>query len=125
MPTGDTFPYWEAVITLAGFGLLWWKTGKDAGKSEQANTNTKERVDKLAEDMNTLETEVDLWAAREYCTPVSCKDRQDMCQQHTWDRLMLALEKRDRDFDKKFATICSGITEIKSRLPRRSDFEHQ
>lgn len=46
---------------------------------------------------------------------MTAKDQQH-CQQHLTDSLLLAIEKRDREFDRKFSSICQGIGEIKAEL---------
>jgi hypothetical protein len=52
----------------------------------------------------------------DYITGVEHDKMQLSCRQHITDTLLLALEKRDREFDKKFSTICQGLTEIKTEI---------
>ncbi len=54
----------------------------------------------------------------DYISKDDLRDSQLMCQAHLWDKLMLALEKRDRDFDNKFSKICGGIQRIEEEVKR-------
>lgn len=100
----NDFAYWKELAGLVGFALLWWKNGRSVG-------NVEEKVIHAIEDVKILKD-------AEYCTKEDCRNCQTACQERTWDRLMLALEKRDREFDRKFAHICQGIGEIKAELKK-------
>lgn len=52
----------------------------------------------------------------DYITNVEHEKMQAVCQRHITDALMLSMEKRDREFDRKFSQICQGIAEIKVEL---------
>lgn len=96
--------YWKEIATVLGFGALWFKSGRDVGNFEQKVLNVEKKVDAITKS--------------EYCTKEDCESCREQCQQHTWDKFLLAIEKRDREFDRKFSQICQGITEIKSELKR-------
>jgi hypothetical protein len=87
--------YWKEIAAVLGFGALWFKSGREVGNIEQ-------QIKKIAD--------------KEYCTKEDCETCRTQCQTHTWDKLLLALEKRDRDFDKKFMNICGGIQRIEQKL---------
>ena len=101
--------YWKELVTICGFGLLWWKNGRAVGQIEQSfkqvadeSCKTKQRLDGLT-----------------IVTPDYCEECQKHCQERTWDKFLLAIEKRDREFDRKFSAICQGISEIKTEVRRK------
>jgi hypothetical protein len=87
--------YWKEIAAVLGFGALWFDSGRRAGNLEQKITQL---------------------ANKEYCTKEDCESCREQCQTHTWDKFLLAIEKRDREFDKKFMSICSGIQRIEQKL---------
>jgi hypothetical protein len=93
---------WQWVVFFCGLVATGAYAGRKAGKAEQA-------VSEVIGDVERIKAE-------KYCTEDDCTKCQARCQQHTWDKLLLALEKRDRDFDRKFSTICQGIAEIKAEI---------
>lgn len=106
LPSGDHVKATEGVLhwlfyigSLVGIG---WASGRKAGKAEAIALGA---VDEL----ETLK-------AKGFVTRSELAASQNHCQEHTWDKLLLALEKRDREFDRKFSTICQGISEIKSKV---------
>lgn len=101
-PNGNDFSYWKELLTLTGFGFLWWKNGREVGKVEQTVTTTAAKVKSIEES--------------EYCTKDECDRCRVQCRESINDKLMLALEKRDREFDRKFSHICQGISEIKAEI---------
>lgn len=106
MPTtGQDFAYWKEIAVVIGFALLWFKNGREVGKVEQIVSQSAETIEEIKK--------------KEYCTKQDCEECQERCQKHTWDRLLLALEKRDREFDRKFSHICQGIAEIKAEVKQR------
>lgn len=117
MPTGQDFPsYWREIMAGAAFVLLWWKQGRDAGKNEQKVETAMEAATNAAEGVKKLKIHID---DQEYCSREECDRCRVQCRESINDKLMLALEKRDREFDRKFSQICQGISEIKSALPRQ------
>lgn len=93
---------WQWFVFLAGLVITGAYAGRKAGQAEQA-------VSEVVNDVSKIKAE-------RYCTEEDCKERQAQCQEHTWDKLLLALEKRDRDFDRKFSTICQGQQRIEQKL---------
>ena len=117
MPAGTDFPsYWKELMAGAAFVLLWWKQGRDSGKTEQKADTAMEAAINAVEGVKKLKSHVD---DQEYCSRDECERCRIQCRESINDKLMLALEKRDRDFDRKFSQICQGIAEIKSELKRQ------
>ena len=108
MEVDNDFSYWKEIASVLGFGVLWWKSGREAGKVEQT-------VKHIAEETASLKRHLEGVSS---VTPEFCDECQKRCQERTWDRFLLAIEKRDREFDKKFSHICQGLTEIKAEIRR-------
>ena len=95
---------WEWIVFFAGLiGLGCW-TGWKASKTDS-------RVDAMEEKLSDIHDQ-------EYLPRKEFDNLQKQCQEHTWDKFLLALEKRDREFDRKFAVICHGISAIKAEVKR-------
>lgn len=72
------------------------------------------RVEGIAEEVHELKE-------AEFLPKSECGSKQGACQDNTWNKIMLALEKRDREFDKKFATICAGIARVEQKVDSLKD----
>lgn len=108
LPNGDHVKATEGVIhwlfylgSLVGIG---WASGRKAGKAEAVALDA-------IKSANEMETKAASFVTQEELKAFQCR-----CQEHTWDKLLLALEKRDREFDRKFSAICQGISEIKAEV---------
>jgi hypothetical protein len=73
------------------------------------------RYEKIATAVDDHEKRLEVIES-DYITGKEHDKMQATCRQHITDTLLLALEKRDREFDKKFSTICQGLTEIKTEI---------
>lgn len=102
---GGGVPYWKELLAAFSFVVLWWRNGREVGKVEQIVTATAAKVEALE--------------GSEYCTKDDCERCRTQCRESINDKLMLALEKRDREFDRKFSHICQGIAEIKAEIKRQ------
>lgn len=74
------------------------------------------RVGKIEQTQKTQGDDIKELQASDFITMAGCTKEQRICQQHTQDALLLVLEKRDREFDRKFSEICRGIGEIKAEM---------
>lgn len=116
MPTGTDFPsYWKEITAGVAFAIMWWKQGRDSGKAEQRADTAFEAAKSAVDGIKKIKAEID---DHEFCTIEWCEKCRVNCRESINDKLMLALEKRDREFDRKFSQICQGISEIKTELRR-------
>jgi hypothetical protein len=74
------------------------------------------RVAKAENKVDKVEGELKLMHDSELLTKGEHDVLQAHCQERTWDKFMLVLEKRDRDFDRKFSQICQGISRIEDKI---------
>ena len=93
----DITKWAEWIIVALGIGGMLVRIGKVVDKQESQG--------------QAIEVMKEEWRA-------DCRECQAHCQENTWNKLMLALEKRDREFDRKFSTICQGISDIKAEIKR-------
>ena len=143
-PPVDVAAMWKEIMAGAAFILLWWRQGNTAGKIEQkvetalenateAKTKSTSALEAVGmatnKSINALDTAARVSEAvallqshveeSDFCTKDECERCRVQCRESIQDKLMLALEKRDREFDRKFSTICQGTTEIKTELRRQ------
>jgi len=97
---------WQWLVFLVGLVLTGGYAGRKVGQVESTVAEIKKDI---ADEDYLPRKDFDAHAAQ-------CEAKMINCQAHTWDRLLLALEKRDREFDKKFSTICSGISRVEQKV---------
>jgi hypothetical protein len=102
MPDLKTWAEW--ILVAIGLGGIFIRVGKVVDKQDvqgEAIKRNSEELELFREDVKT-----------------DCAKCQRSCQETTWFKLKLELSERDREFDRKFSTICQGISDIKAEVKR-------
>lgn len=110
----DDFDFWKWFIA----GMFSVGSGIAAGIWTAASKTSKfvAKQESLEAEMVEVKDSIEKLQENGCFSKMQCVEQQKSCQERTWDKVMLALEKRDREFDRKFSQICQGIGEIKARL---------
>lgn len=117
---GAASAIWEWLVFLVGLVLTGGYAGVKVGKLESTVAGTKEDLAVAKKDIASVEQEIedaDYLPRKDFeAHSAQCDQKMANCQAHTWDRLLLALEKRDREFDNKFSAICAGISRVEQKV---------
>jgi hypothetical protein len=100
----DITKWAEWILVAIGLGGIFIRIGRVVDKQEVQGVAIEQHGDALESFKEDVKND--------------CAKCQKVCQETTWFKLKLELSERDREFDRKFSTICQGISDIKAEIKR-------